>query len=77
MFALFFDNGTWALDSMVSEGLKENTLNSIPVQAFWPCEEKDKRLRQILVNHHIAASPEPAEKAPKPRERNLKRKANE
>ena len=30
MFALFFENGTWALDSMVNEGLKEYTPNSIP-----------------------------------------------
>ena len=40
-------------------------------------KKKDTRLRQILVNHHIATSPELAGKAPKPRERNLKRKANE
>ena len=38
---------------------------------------KELRLRQIMVNHHIATSPTLAGKAPKPKERNLKRKANE
>ena len=33
--------------------------------------------RQILVNQNIATSPSLAGKAPKPKERNLKRKANE
>ena len=46
-------------------------------QHFDHVKKKDTRLRQILVNHHIATSPELAGKAPKPRERNLKRKANE
>ena len=46
-------------------------------QHFDHVKEKDTRLLQILVNHHIATSPELAGKAPKPKERNLKRKANE
>ena len=46
-------------------------------QHFDHVKKKDTRLRQILVNHHIATSPELAGKAPKPKERNLKRKANE
>lgn len=40
-------------------------------------KKQDVRLRQILVNHHIATSPTLAGKAPKPKERKLKRKANE
>ena len=39
--------------------------------------KEDERLRQILVKHHIATSPSLTGKAPKPKERNLKRKANE
>nr|XP_058961399.1 uncharacterized protein LOC131788329 [Pocillopora verrucosa] len=46
-------------------------------QHFDHVKKKDTRLRQILVNHHIATIPELAGKAPKPKERNLKRKANE
>ncbi|CAH3103928.1 unnamed protein product [Pocillopora meandrina] len=46
-------------------------------QHFDHVKKKDTRLRQILVNHHIATSPELAGKAPKPKERILKRKANE
>ena len=46
-------------------------------QHFDLMKKKDMRLRQILVNHHIATSPELAGKAPKPKEKNLKRKANE
>ena len=45
-------------------------------QHFDHVKKKDTRLRQILVNHHIATSPELAGKAHKPKERNLKRKAN-
>ena len=46
-------------------------------QHFDHVKKKDTRLRQILVNHYIATSPELAGKAPKPNERNLKRKTNE
>ena len=46
-------------------------------QHFDHVKKQDVRLRQILVNHHIATSPSLAGKVPKPRERNLKRKANE
>ena len=46
-------------------------------QHFDHVKKKDTRLRQILVNHHIATSPELAGKAPKPKERNLKREGNE
>ena len=46
-------------------------------QHFDHMKKKDTRLRQILVNPHIATSPELAGKAPKPKEKNLKRKANE
>ena len=45
-------------------------------QHFDHVKKKDTRLRQILVNHHIATSPELAGKAHKPKERNLKRKVN-
>ena len=43
-------------------------------QHFDHVKKQDVRLPQILVNHHIATSPS---QAPKPKERNLKRKANE
>ena len=43
-------------------------------QHFDHVKKQDVRLLQILVNHHIATSPS---QAPKPKERNLKRKANE
>ena len=48
-------------------------------QHFDHVKKQDVRLRQILVtvNHHIATSPSLAGKAPKPKERNLKRQANE
>ena len=46
-------------------------------QHFDHVKKQDVRLRQILVNHHIATSPSLTGKAPKPKERNLKRKANE
>ena len=39
-------------------------------QHFDHVKKKDTRLRQILVNNHIATSPELAGKAPKPKERN-------
>ena len=57
MFALFFDNGTWVLDSMVNKGLKEYTSKfNIHSQHFDHVKKKDTKLRQILVNHHIATS---------------------
>ena len=40
-------------------------------------KQPDQRLRQILVNYHIATSPTLAGQAPKAKPRNLKRKANE
>ena len=46
-------------------------------QHFDHVKKQDVRLRQILVNHHIATSPSLAGKAPKSKERNLKRQANE
>ena len=46
-------------------------------QHFDHVKKEDVRLRQILVNHHIATSPSLTGKPPKPKERNLKRKANE
>ena len=80
MFALFFNNGSWPLDSIVNKGLKEYTPSiefNTQSQHFDHVKKNDTRLRQILVNHYIATSPELAGKAPKPNERNLKRKANE
>ena len=50
---------------------------NIHSQHFDHVTKKDTKLRQILVNHHIATSPELAGKAPKPKERDLKRKADE
>lgn len=44
---------------------------------FEHVKQPDVKIRQILVNHHIATSPTLAGKAPKPKPRNLKRKANE
>ena len=46
-------------------------------QHFDHVKRKDMGLCQILVNHHIATSPELAGKAPKPKERNLKWKEND
>ena len=46
-------------------------------QHFDHVKKQDVRLRQILFNHHIATSPSLAGKALKPKERNLKRQANE
>ena len=46
MFALFFDNGTWALDSKVKKDLKEYTLNfNTQSQHFDHVGKKDTRLR--------------------------------
>ena len=50
---------------------------NIQSEHFDHVKKQDVRLRQILVNHHIATSPTLAGKAPKPKERKLKRKANE
>ena len=46
-------------------------------QHFDHLKKKDTRLRQILVNHHIATSAELTGKVSKPKERNLKRKTSE
>ena len=46
-------------------------------QHFDHVKKQDARLRQILVNRHIATSPALAGKAPQAKKRNLKRKANE
>ena len=50
---------------------------NIHSQHIYHVTKKDTKLRQILVNYHIAKSPELAGKAPKPKERDLKRKADE
>ena len=50
---------------------------NIQSEHFDHVKKQDVRLRQIFVNHHIATSPTLAGKAPKPKERNLKCKANE
>ena len=44
---------------------------------FSHVKKQDTRLWQILVNHHIATSPTLAGKAPKAKERKLKRRANQ
>lgn len=80
MFAHFVENGVqlWALDSTASKGLKESTQNlTSSMSSLITLKNQDVRLPQILANHHIATSPTFAGKAPKPKERNLKRKANE
>ena len=46
------------MDSMVNKGLKEYTPFNTQSQHFDHVKKKDTRLRQILVNHHIATSPE-------------------
>ena len=44
-------------------------------QRFDHMKEKTRDyVKYLIVNHHIATSPELAGKAPKPKERNLKRK---
>ena len=53
MFALFFNNGFHAEQRI--EGIHSFNTQS---QHFDHVKKKDTRLRQILVNHHIATSPE-------------------
>ena len=53
MFALFFNNGFRGEQRI--EGIHSFNTQS---QHFDHVKKKDTRLRQILVNHHIATSPE-------------------
>lgn len=50
---------------------------NIQVEHFDHVKKHEVRRRQIIVNHHISTIPTLAGKAPKPIQRNLKRKANE
>lgn len=67
MFVHFFDDGIWALDSTGEQGIEgiHSEFNT-QSQHFDHVKMQDVRLRQILVNHHIATSPALAGKAPKP-----------
>ena len=50
---------------------------NLQAEHFDHVKKEEVSLRQIMVNHNIATSPTLTGKAPKPKERNLKRKANE